>query len=637
MNKHLIAILFLSLLYPQAGSFNIEKLNNSQLDILRNQLMQNEITQDSSDSEEINRLSIDKVNIEEKQTFIPQESVPSKEIEYYYGYEYLKRDIEFYDNLPTPGDFTIGPGDEIRLSIWGMSNLQKDFIVNKDGAIYYEKIGPILLQNLSINEAELLLLDKFSDIFSTLKENSNLKVELIKTRSVNVFFTGEVNTPGINIIHPFSDIFTALTQAGGVKITGSLRNVQLIRGGEIFREIDFYDFFNSGKNTDFANIRILDNDVIFVPPIKKRVKVDGEVNRAGFYELKNDETIDELITYASGITPTASSSVIVDRVLPFEKRSSNDYSKSSLSIDLINSSSNEKILFNGDVLEILKLDDVNSRATVYGRVKNPGSYPILNSSLKDILDLAGGFNDPVFRKTISDKEIIILRRDERKLYSNEIKINYENADDVQLEVDDKIFVYENINYRNSYIYTIIGEVNSPGSYPHIDGITLNEAISRAGGLTGLSNKYSYEIYQNFNEESSALKVSNVTLNSVVIPNSLIEINPISNLIKVEGNTFSPGIILIEESVTVRKAINLAGGLKPFSDKNKIYLERANGAKKRVRNINSSFIRLYPGDSIFIPKKENYEPFDITNFLSTITSTLANVVAIIAIIENQSSD
>ena len=81
-----------------------------------------------------------------------------------------------------------------------------------------------------------------------------------------------------------------------------------------------------------------------------------------------------------------------------------------------------------------------------------------------------------------------------------------------------------------------------------------------------------------NEESSALKVSNVTLNSVVIPNSLIEINPISNLIKVEGNTFSPGIILIEESVTVRKAINLAGEVKPFSDKNKIYLERANGTK-----------------------------------------------------------
>ena len=95
MNKHLIAILFLSLLYPQAGSFNIEKLNNSQLDILRNQLMQNEITQDSSDSEEINRLSIDKVNIEEKQTFIPQENVPSKEIEYYYGMNISREILSF--------------------------------------------------------------------------------------------------------------------------------------------------------------------------------------------------------------------------------------------------------------------------------------------------------------------------------------------------------------------------------------------------------------------------------------------------------------------------------------------------------------------------------------------------------------
>ena len=92
------------------------------------------------------------------------------------------------------------------------------------------------------------------------------------------------------------------------------------------------------------------------------------------------KTIDELITYASGLTSTASSSVIVDRVLPTEERLSKDYSKSSFSIDLINSSSNDIVLYNGDVLKILKLDNVNSRATIYGRVKNPGSYPILNSS-----------------------------------------------------------------------------------------------------------------------------------------------------------------------------------------------------------------------------------------------------------------
>lgn len=633
MNKHIILILFFSLLYPQAGSMNISNLSNSQLDIIRNQLKVNDISEDPADAEQINEKSIDKVNIKKKQTVSP------KEVEYYYGYEYFKRDIEFYDNLPTPGNFTLGPGDEIRLSIWGTSNLQKDFIVNKDGAIYHEKIGPVSLQSLSIYEAELLLLDKFSDIYSSLKEDPNLKVELLKTRSVNVFFTGEVITPGINIIHPFSDIFTALTQAGGIKITGSLRNVQLIRDGEILREIDFYDFFNSGQNTDFANVRILDNDVIFVPTVEKRIKINGEVNRSGFYELINNETIDELITYASGLTSKASSSVIVDRVLPLEERLPKDYSKSSFSIDLINSSSNDIVLYNGDVLNILELDNVNSRATIYGRVKNPGSYPIFNSSLKDLLDLAGGFNDPIFRKTINDSEILILRRDKRQYYSTEIQTNYDNANNIKIEVDDKIFVYEDINYRNSYIYTISGEINRPGTYPHVDGITLFEAISRAGGTTDLSDNYTYELYQNFETNSSnedLIKVSNVSMESIIAPNSLIEVNPTPNLINVQGNIFSPGLISTEKPVSVKKAINLAGGLKPFTDKNKIYLERSDGSKKKVRYITSRYSRLYPGDSLYVPKKENYEPFDITNFLSSITSTLANVLAVIAIIENQSS-
>ena len=185
MNKNIIFILFFSLLYPQAGSMNISNLSNSQLDIIKNQLKVNDISQESADAEQINEKSIDKVNIEKKETVSLLES---EEVEYYYGYEYFKRDIEFYDNLPTPGNFTLGPGDEIRVSIWGTSNFQKDFIVNKDGAVYHEKIGPVSLQNLSINEAELLLLDKFSDIFSSLREDSNLKVELLKTRSVNVFF-----------------------------------------------------------------------------------------------------------------------------------------------------------------------------------------------------------------------------------------------------------------------------------------------------------------------------------------------------------------------------------------------------------------------------------------------------------------
>ena len=57
-----------------------------------------------------------------------------------------------------------------------------------------------------------------------------------------------------------------------------------------------------------------------------------------------------------------------------------------------------------------------------------------------------------------------------------------SAHELQLLPNDKIFVYENINYRNSFTYRIEGEVNKPGTYPFIEGTTIEDAIEKAGGL-----------------------------------------------------------------------------------------------------------------------------------------------------------
>ena len=105
---------------------------------------------------------------------------------------------------------------------------------------------------------------------------------------------------------------------------------------------------------------------------------------------------------------------------------------------------------NGDLVVAREVGESSSKVEIFGRVKVPGLYSASNMSLKDILNMAGGFDDPIFRKTIRE-DIVILRKDENQFYSKEFIINYNNADSFALNIDDKIFVYENINYSEFHL------------------------------------------------------------------------------------------------------------------------------------------------------------------------------------------
>ena len=177
-------------------------------------------------------------------------------------------------------------------------------------------------------------------------------LELGKIKSINVYFTGQVNNPGINLIHPFSDVFSALVQAGGVDNTGSLRNVTLIRNGEKIEVIDFYSFFTSGLS-EFQKIRIIDGDVIHIPVVEKRVSINGEIQRQMQYELIDSESILDLIDYAGGLTSTASNKAILNNIIPMDKRISDDSAKSGSIVYL--PSSNDVLINNGAEVNILPI------------------------------------------------------------------------------------------------------------------------------------------------------------------------------------------------------------------------------------------------------------------------------------------
>ena len=160
-------------------------------------------------------------------------------------------------------------------------------------------------------------------------------LELGKLKSLNIYFSGEVSKPGIQLVHPFSDIFTAISQVGGVNNEGTLRNVKLIRDNDVIAVIDFYSFFIRGSN-EFSNFRLIDGDIIHIPAIENRVEINGAVLKPGFYELLPGENVNDLINYAAGLKAKASSIVTLDTVIPFENRSSQDNIISSINRYILN-------------------------------------------------------------------------------------------------------------------------------------------------------------------------------------------------------------------------------------------------------------------------------------------------------------
>ena len=578
-NIYIILILFLSTVFAQVSISDINKLSNQQLDAIKAELQKS----DNIPPTEVSK--VDTESIKASEILIARnDSFPESN---YFGYNYFDKDISFFDNIPTPSGFRLGPGDEIILSLWGETNFRKKFTINKEGLIYFENVGFINLSNNTLTEAELRLTNELSSVYSTLNNQDNptqLKIELGKLKSVNIYFTGQIKNPGINLIHPFSDIFSAIVQAGGIKNDGSLREIELIRDSQVIKKFDFYSFFIEGKDI-FSDIRVLDGDVVHIPTIKNRIEIFGAVYTTGFFEFLANESMDNIIKYAGGLKASSSSSALVDIIFPIGQRISDDNARKSKNLkisDMVNFYPN-----NGDRVTFLTIGEQETKATVRGRVKSQGLFAS-GESLKAILDLAGGFDDPVFRQSILEDEISILRKNNEELYASEFIISYDESDTFKVLPNDQIFVYENIFYEQLLTIEIKGEVLKPGPIQIFENMTVGDAIKKAGGFSSKANIEGITIKKSFKKSdddgniiSIESSVNDASLETLVTPNSIISILPIEDIVNVTGNVYNEGLVVFRGGLSVKKYIERSGGLKPDSIKKSIYIQRANGKIKRT--------------------------------------------------------
>ena len=198
-----------------------------------------------------------------------------------------------------PSDYVLGPGDELQVKVYSPSvDVDQRFVINREGMIVLPKIGPVSLAGTKVSALEGRLKNELSQTLS----DFNLYVSMGQLRGIEVYVTGQARAPGKHNLSSVSTLINALFATGGPSSNGSMRNIQLLRGGQLMNTIDLYDFIAKGNRG--MDVRLLPGDVIHIPPIGPQVALLGITPTPSIYELapKRQNSLEEIIALAGGLS-----------------------------------------------------------------------------------------------------------------------------------------------------------------------------------------------------------------------------------------------------------------------------------------------------------------------------------------------
>lgn len=505
-----------------------------------------------------------------------------------FGYEvFHNKGMSFTPNLnmATPKDYIVGPGDELVVQIYGIAQATINLKVSPEGKVVIPNVGVSHVGGLSIEAVKALLTQKIGTRYAGVggtNPSSFLMVTLSNIRSIKVNIVGEIKKPGTYQLPSFTTSFNALYAAGGPTVTGSFRNIQVFRGGKQIAEVDLYDFLLRGK-TD-KNIRLEDNDVLLVPQYGKRVEIVGEVRRNLLFEVKEKETVANLIEMANGYTTNAYRKMLtIQRI--------NGADKSILNIDEKEQASTK--LFDGDYVVVGKSPNMyTNRIQIVGAVTREGDYELKsNLRISDLIEQAGGLKVDAFRSRA------ILYRTEKDLQKTAVSIDLDKAlekdpaNNLILNKEDLLVISNIYDIKENYFVTIQGEVNQTGTFPYSKGMTVNELILQSKGFKEAASGSSIEIVRRVRDNNNEIaKIIKVDINKELSINNNdnnVILEPFDQVfvrasvgfrelkkVYVQGEANYTGQFVMDRSnMSVGDLIKRAGGVLPSANVNGALLIR----------------------------------------------------------------
>lgn len=378
-------------------------------------------------------------------------------------------------NIPTPVNYRLGPGDEVIIDIWGTNQATIRQTISPDGCINITDIGLVNLNGMTVKEADGYMRRKLSQIYSVEGDDagSQIKLTLGNIRTIQVNVMGDVKVPGTYNISSLSNILHALYRAGGVGQLGTLREIKLYRNGKLRAAADLYEMILDGKTPE--GILLEEGDLVIVSPYKTLVKVKGSVKRPMYYEMKEGETISQLVSYAGGFASGAyTQNVTVVR------QNGSEYQVFTVNEPQFA----EFVLMDGDEVAVGEIiDRYENRLEIKGAVYRPGIYQLSDeiATVSQLISKAGGLKGDAF----TGRALLHREREDFTLEVLPVDLNAileGRADDIALRRNDILYVASIHDLNDIGTLTIDGEVARPGTFVFEENTTIEDLILQAGGL-----------------------------------------------------------------------------------------------------------------------------------------------------------
>jgi len=617
---------------------------------------------------------------------------------YVFGVDVFRRTTtQFLPTLagPVPPDYKLGPGDHLVLILTGDVETAYTVQVTREGFMLVPQVGQIFVANLTLSQLRDVLYTRLSHVYSGIRRGDNattrFDISVASVRVNQVYVVGEVRQPGAYQISALGTVLTALYAAGGATNRANLRRVEVRRQDKTASTVDLYDYLLRGDKR--SDVRLETGDVVFVPLHGTRVQVTGAVLRPAIYELRDGETLADVLGSAGGFRSDAQlRRLSVYRILPVTERGPGPIPRAVLDIPLNPAAAREHgagsggspdpvvagAAMNGVVVPAMTLEDGDSVAVdslpplsgtlfvaIAGVVNKPGRYPWREGmTLRDLVLLARG---PRVGAYLKEAEVARMPADRSKgqlaqtlrvamdstyLFERDSAGRYlgppgpsvpgSGAPEVPLEPYDNVLILRQPDFELQRTVYLGGEVRFPGRYALTSkDERLADLATRAGGLTSHAYADGVQYYRAVNavgrinvDLPKAIAQPTSRYNIILQPGDSIVVPEYQPSVKVSGAVNSPGSMLWEKGRDLDYYVGAAGGFSYKADTGRVSGRYANGqvSSRRKWLFATRDPTPGPGSEVFVPVRDTVGGTNWAAIAVTATQVLTSTLAILVLIQ-----
>ncbi len=443
--------------------------------------------------------------------------------------------------------YEIAVGDKISLKMWGGFEFVGDLVVDAQGNVFLPEVGPVAVQGVRNEDLNEVVTESVKRVF---KKNVGVYASLDGAEPVKIFVTGFVDQPGLYAGHASDSVLFFLDQAGGVDPQrGSFLEIKVLRGGQLYRTVNLYDFILTGVMPVF---QLSDGDTIVVSPVKAQAGVLGDVQNSNLFEFATDTIAAGKLLALARPQPQATHVRI----------SRNSRAKSEVEYIALSEAANVPVN-PGDVLHVMS-DKTNGTISV--RVEGE-----TDSAREVVLPYGAKLGDLIAQIDFGENS----QRDAIQLMRKSVKIRQKEMLEAQLRA------------LESSVLTARSNTTREAELRKNEADLILKWVERARNVEP-------------NGQVSLAGASSV--NDILLePGDVIRIPRTSKLVMVHGDVLFPSAMAFQEGRTVEEYIEQAGGFTQSRRNTNVLLLHRDGSFQKVKSgdLDSKRVQMVPGDEIFV--------------------------------------